>query len=307
MKTNRFFFSLFAFFLICPFAFAQNKTIAERLGLAADAKLLIIHADDLAVAHSEDSASLEALDKGLVTSASIIVPGPWLTEVSDYAKAHPDADLGLHLALTSEWRTFRWGSVASSDKVPTLLDPSGALWPLTEDVVKHAKQEEVEREYRAQIERAAAMGIRPTHLDTHMGSALASPEMIAVYVKVAHEVHLPILAPKIPGDPLKLSALLTDKDVMVDSVTIANPAVPVEKWKDFYLDALKNMKPGLNEIIVHLGRDDAEMQAIMADLPYGSSWRQRDFDVVSSPEFQKALKDNHIILVKWKELHKLMQ
>jgi len=307
MSFRKFAFAFVVLLGACPPNLAQTKTVAERLGYPADAKLLIIHADDLAIAHSEDTASLEALDKGYVTSASIIVPGPWLMEVADYAKAHPDADLGLHLALTSEWKTFRWGSVESKDKVPSLLDPSGALWPLTEDVRQKAKPQEVEREYRAQVQRALAVGIHPTHLDTHMGSALATPEIVAVYVKIAHEFHLPILAPKIPGDPLKLSALLSEKDVMVDSVTIAGPDVLADKWKDFYLDAIRNMKPGLNEIIVHLGHDDAEMQAVMVDHPdYGSAWRQRDFDAVSSPEFKKAMQDNHIVLVKWKNLQKLV-
>src|ERR1700716_3833416 len=110
---------------------AQNKTVAERLGYPADSKLLIVHADDLAVAHSVDTASLDALDKHAVTSASIMVPCAWLTEVASYAKGHPDADLGLHLTLTSEWKVDRWGPVASKDSVTSLLDPSGYLWPLT--------------------------------------------------------------------------------------------------------------------------------------------------------------------------------
>ena len=308
MSFRRIVFLLVILISCVAIASAQTKTVAERLGYPADTKLLIIHADDLAIAHSEDAASFEALDKGTVTSASIIVPGPWLSEVADYAKAHPDADLGLHLALTSEWKTFRWGSVESRDKVPSLLDPAGALWPLTENVAKNAKPQEVEKEYRAQIERALAMGIHPTHLDTHMGSALSTPEILAVYVKIAHEYHLPILAPNIPGDPLKLSALLNEKDVLVDSVTIANASVQAGKWKEFYLDAIKNIKPGLNEIIVHLGHDDAELQAVMVDHPdYGSAWRQRDFDVVSSPEIKKALQDNHIVLVHWSDLKKLVQ
>jgi predicted glycoside hydrolase/deacetylase ChbG (UPF0249 family) len=300
-------FDLFSFAAACGSLPAQTKTVAERLGYPADTKLLILHADDLAIAHSEDTASFAALDKNFVTSASIIVPGPWLTEVAAYAKSHPDADLGLHLALTSEWNTFRWGSVESKDKVSSLLDPAGTLWPLTENVTKNAKPAEVEREYRAQMERALAMGIRPTHLDTHMGSAFATPEILAVYVKVAHDYHLPILAPRIPGDPLKLSALLTDKDVLLDSVVIASPSVPADKWKEFYLDAVKNLKPGLNEIIVHLGHDDAELQAVMVDHPdYGSAWRQRDLDCVSSPEFKKALQENHIVLIKWRDLQKLV-
>src|SRR5690349_8613827 len=104
---------------------AQAKTVAERLGYPRDAKLLILHADDLGFAHSADAASFDALDKGAVSSASIMIPTPWITEVAAYARAHPDADLGLHLTLTSEWQTYRWGSVESKDKVPTLLNPDG--------------------------------------------------------------------------------------------------------------------------------------------------------------------------------------
>src|SRR5260370_25708619 len=113
-------------------ALAQTKTIAERLGYAPDSKLLIIHADDLAAAHSEDVASFDALDKHAATSASIMIPCPCLTDVADYATAHPDADLGLHLTLTSEWKTYRWGPVESKDKVPSLMDLSGYLLPATE-------------------------------------------------------------------------------------------------------------------------------------------------------------------------------
>jgi predicted glycoside hydrolase/deacetylase ChbG (UPF0249 family) len=286
---------------------AQNKTVAERLGYPADSKLLIVHADDLAIAHSEDAASFEALEKNAVTSASIIVPGPWLTEVAVYAKAHPDADLGLHLALTSEWRTYRWGSVESKDKVPSLFDPSGYLWPETLPALQNTKPAEAEREIRAQVEHAISMGIHPTHLDSHMGVLFSSPELFAVYVKVAHEYKLPFLAVRIPNAPAAFFSLLSDKDVIVDSVVIANPTVHANEWRDFYVNALKNMKPGLTEIIVHLGHDDAELQAVTVDHPdYGSAWRQRDFEVMTSAEFKKALEENHVILVKWKDLKKLV-
>ena len=288
-------------------ASAQNKTVAERLGYPADSKLLIVHADDLAIAHSEDAASFGALEKNAVTSASIIVPGPWLTEVAAYAKAHPDADLGLHLALTSEWRTYRWGSVESKDKVPSLFDPSGYLWPETLPALQNIKAEEVEREIRAQVERAMALGIHPTHLDSHMGVLFSTRELFAVYVKVAHEYKLPFLAVRIPNAPPQLFSVLSEKDVVLDAVVIANPAVHANEWRDFYVNAIKNLKPGLTEIIVHLGHDDAELQAVTVDHPdYGSAWRQRDYDAVTSPEFKKALEESHIILVKWKDLKKLV-
>ncbi len=288
--------------------FAQTKTIAERLGYPADSKLLILHADDLAVAHSEDAASFDALDKHAVTSASIMVPCPWLTEVADYAKAHPDADLGLHLTLTSEWKTYRWGPVESKDKVPSLLDPSGYLWPDTPQSVGALKADEAEREIRAQIERAIAMGIHPTHVDSHMGTLFSRPDLFAVYVKVAHEYKLPFLAFLAPDTPKELSSVLSSKDVLLNSVVIADPSVQAADWKAFYANAIKNLKPGVTEIIVHLGYDDAELQAVMLDhADYGAAWRQRDYDVMTSPEFKKLLEDNHVILIHWSDLKKLLQ
>jgi len=287
---------------------AQTKTVAERLGYPADSKLLIIHADDLAVSHSQDIASFDALDRRAATSASIMVPCPWLTEVADYAKAHPGADLGLHLTLTAEWKTYRWGPVASINTVPSLLDPSGYLWPETEPAVAHIKAEDAEREIRAQIQRAYAMGIHPTHVDSHMGVLFERPDLTAVYVKVAHEYKLPFLATLGPQAPPNIKALFTDKDIMLDSVLIASPDVPAAGWEDFYLNLVKNLKPGLTELIVHLAHDDAEMQAVTVDHPdYGSAWRQRDYNVITSPEFKKALQENHIILVHWSDLKKLIQ
>jgi hypothetical protein len=286
---------------------AQTKSIAERLGYPPNSKLLIIHADDLAVAHSQDAASFAALDQHAVTSASIMVPCPWLTEVADYAKAHPDADLGLHLTLTAEWKTYRWGPVASRNTVPSLLDPSGYLWPEVEPAVRSLKSDEVEREIRAQVERAIAMGIHPTHLDSHMGTLFARPDLFAVYIKIAHEYKLPFLAVRTPDAPQALLSMLTDKDFLLDSLVIADPSVNPANWKTFYTNAIQNLKPGLTEIIVHLGHDDAEMQAVMVDHPdYGAAWRQRDFDAVTSPEFKKSLQDNHIILIHWSDLKRLL-
>jgi predicted glycoside hydrolase/deacetylase ChbG (UPF0249 family) len=286
----------------------QSTTIAERLGYPAESKLLIIHADDLAVAHSVDVASFDALDRGVVSSASIMVPCPWITEVADYAKAHPDADLGLHLTLTSEWKHYRWGSVESRDKVPSLFDPAGTLWSESTQVGANARPQEVEREVRAQIERAMSLGIRPTHLDTHMGSLFATRELFATFARVAHEYQLPFIAVRDPKVASSASQPLRPGDVLLDAVAIATPDVRPEGWKDFYLNTIASLKPGLTELIVHLGRDDAELRAVTTDHDdYGSAWRQRDYDVIVSPGFSKALQDNHVIVVKWKDLQKLVR
>ena len=285
---------------------AQTRTVAERLGYPRDAKLLILHADDLGFTHSANAASFDAFDKGAISSASIMMPTPWVTEVGAYARAHPDADLGLHLTLTSEWDSYRWGSVESKDKVPSLLDTDGTF-PNNDSVVAvRAKQEEIERELRAQIQRAIALGIHPTHLDSHMGSLFTTPAVLTTYVKIAHEYHLPflLLRNNIFGPPMPIGP----NDIPLDALIQAFPDVTPEKWKDFYLNVIANLKPGLTEIIVHLGHDDDELQAVTANhAPWGSAWRQRDYDVVSSPEFKKALKDNNVILIKWRDLQKLVQ
>ncbi len=282
-----------------------TKTLAERLGHPAGTKLLILHADDLGVAHSVDAASFDALEKGAISSASVMMPTPWVTEVAAWMKAHPDADLGLHLTITAEWDSYKWGSVASKGRVPSLLDSAGVFPNEVEPVAKRARPAEVERELRAQVERALASGIRPTHLDSHMGALFATPGLMAVYLRVARSYNLPFLA--LRGDPRSPPhAAFRPNEIPLDTVIMAGPEVPRDQWKQFYLDAVAHLKPGLTEMIVHLGRDDAELQAVTVNHPdYGAAWRQRDYDVVTSEEFRKALADNGVVLVTWREIGKL--
>ena len=302
-------FIVFLVFCLGSTARAQMQHIAEKLGYPPDAKLLIIHADDLAVSHSQDMASFKAIEDRDVTAASVMVPCPWFTEVADFAKAHPDADIGLHLTLTSEWKTYRWGPVAPSDRVASLLDPNGYFYPDNGPVAAHAKPEEAEREIRAQIQRATAMGIHPTHLDIHMGTLAATPQLYSVLIKVAHEYHLPFMAVKLPGEQGKeLMKLISPNDIVLDRLVMFTPGVPAIQWTESYVKVIQSLKPGLNEMIVHLAYDDSEMRAITVGHPdYGAAWRERDFNAVRSPEFKRALKENRIILIGWRQLDRLVR
>src|SRR6266850_5166479 len=169
-----------------------EKNLAERLGYPRDAKLLIVNADDLGMAHSIDSASTQAIETGAIRSASIMVPCPWFPSIAAYARSHPQADLGLHLTLTSEWKTYRWGPVLSKTQVPSLLAPDGYFYQTEAAAVAHIDPREAEAEIRAQIERAQAAGIHPTHLDSHMGVLYRTRPLLEVLLRVAREYRLPV-------------------------------------------------------------------------------------------------------------------
>jgi len=278
-----------------------------RLGYPRDAKLLILNADDLAVSHSEDVASFAALDQKLITSATVMVPCPWFTEVAAYAKAHPDADLGLHLTLTSEWHSYRWGPIASRALVPSLVGPDGYFYAGTDEFAKHAKLNEVETEIRAQVERAKSMGLDPSHLDSHMHALYRTPELFEVFLRVAREYKLPIRMARNDQPFQSVLHLMAPGDPVPDEIFSPGENVSPAGWTDYYVNLIKNLQPGVTEIFVHLAHDDAESQAVMVDHPdWGAAWREREFAAVSSPALRKALADNHIILIGWRDIKKVM-
>jgi predicted glycoside hydrolase/deacetylase ChbG (UPF0249 family) len=290
-----------------PFLRAQTLTIAERLGYPKDAKLLIVHADDLGMAYSIDRATFKALRNHDVSSASAMVPCPWFTEVVDFARKNPDADIGLHLTLTSEWMTYRWGPLAPRDKVTSLLDPEGYFYRVVPGTVEKGQAAEVEREIRAQIEFALHLGLHPTHLDPHMGTLYRRRDFYDVFVKVGHEYHLPTFT--LPEVAAKgWLSMLSPKDIKVDGALLIGQDVKPVDWKQTYLRMVDEIKPGLNQMVVHLGYDDTELGAITHGYTvYEATWRQRDFDFVRSADFREAIRRNHIIVVNWRQIDKLLQ
>ena len=303
-KLIRLAFLMFAGACISTHAQTIRKSLAERLGYARDAKLLIVHADDLGMTHSVNAASIKGLESGLVNSASIMVPCPWFPEMAEYAKAHPDADLGLHLTLTSERVFYRWGPVAARDKVSSLVDANGYFylnWTGTPPI----DAKEVELELRAQIERALAMGVRPTHFDSHQYRLFENgQEIFHSALRVAHEYKLPMFMVRdwFADHPYLESSLGPD-DLVVDHTVTIEPGVAPQKWADFYATALKNLQPGVTVFIIHLAFDDEEMRAATRERDtWGAAWRQRDFNFFTSAEFRALLREQDIKLVTWREL-----
>jgi predicted glycoside hydrolase/deacetylase ChbG (UPF0249 family) len=304
MKTC-FIFTVLLFFYLSTFA--QQKNLAEKLGYPKDAKLLIIHADDAGVCHSADSAIMLAYQKGVITSASIMVPCPWFTEIAAFAKSHPEMDWGIHLVLTAEWKNYKWRGV-SPEANPSLLDKNGYFYAANIGVAANANLKEAEKELRAQIEKAKAYGIKLTHIDTHMGSVLASADIMKMYQRLGKEYGLVALVPPAYLKMLapKLISSVDTTGILVDNFIMAYNMTTADRWKDFYNYNLQRLKPGLNELVFHLGFDNDELRAVTTgQTDYGSAWRQQDYDYATSPEFKTQLKQQGIYLVSWGEIQKV--
>ena len=283
---------------------ASAQNLADQLGFPAGTKLIIVHADDLGETHAVNAAAMKALESGIINSASLMVPCPWFPEMADYAKSHPEADLGLHLTLTSERVYYRWGPVASIDKLPSLVDQNGYFhhdWEAHQQI--NAK--EVETELRAQVERALAMGVRPTHLDSHQYRLIMSgKDLFDAFLRVAHDYNLPVFVTRdwFATNPY-LQSSLRPGDIVLDHTVTIEPEVPPQKWAEFYVNALKNLQPGVTEFVIHPGFDDEELRAATRErATWGAAWRQRDYDFFTSQQFRDLLAQQNIKTITWREL-----
>jgi hypothetical protein len=297
---------LLPFFLLSMLNCPAQQTLQEKLGYSKDAKLLILHADDLGVSHSENAASIVAMEKGSVNSASIMVPCPWFPEIAAYARTHPQADLGLHLTLTSEWKYFKWGPVAPNAAVPGLVNSSGFLFESSDSVHRSATPAEVEKELRAQIERAKQFGIDITHFDSHMGTLFGKTVFLKVLIKLGREYKVPVLLSKPVlqfAYKIDTDSLTNDKDVQLNMVYSASPDDYKKGMENYYRDVFNSVQPGVSIILLHAAFDDREMQAVTIDHPdWGAAWRQADFDFFTGKNCKKLLQQNNIRLIAWREI-----
>lgn len=291
----------------------RAQSTAERLGHAATAKLLIVHADDAGMCHSANIATQEAMQGGLVSSASIMVPCPWFPEMADWARQNTSRDLGVHLTLTSEWKFFRWRPVAPPAQVKGLLDPDGFLWRDVRSVAAHATAAEVEIELRAQIARAKQFGVAFTHLDTHMGTLYARPDYFDVYARLALENRVPCMLPRptpeaekelkaYPITPDMIRALAAKGHVLLDRLVTGVPGRTVEERRVSYRNFLQALPPGVTKLIIHLAKDDAEIRAVTGN------WQTRwaDFVFFTSAEARALLAEHQIRLATYRELGALL-
>ncbi len=280
-----------------------EPTLAQLMGYPANARLLIVHADDVGMCVPFNEATEQAMNMGTVTCGSVMTPCPGFEDAVRRFARRPEFDLGVHLTLTSEWRTYRWGPL-TADESPGLVDAEGFFHRRQKAVWANATPQEAEREFRAQIDRAMAHGFKPTHLDNHMGTVTRLP-FLEVYFKVAADYRIPPLVarsiPVYPAPPEGLDMARRYGFPILDSVAPVPYFGPVitQWWRMARI--LKRLPPGVSQMVVHLAPNMRSIRHIVRWHPIGPR-AVKDFQIVTSPRFKRLLERLDIRLIGWREV-----
>lgn len=293
-----------------PFSLLAEPTLAERLGYRPTDKLLIVNGDDVGMCHTANLATIECLERGVMRSATILVPCPWFLEIAEYAKANPEKDFGIHLCQTSEWRVYRWGPVAPRSEVPGLIDPAGYFWHETPQVYAKSNPQEALIESRAQIKKALAAGVDVTHLDSHMGVLQYRPDYLESYLQLAVEFDLPVrmasqeafeqAGQNLWREKFAAKGILFPDDFIFDMKYDGGAA----GVKAFWLERLAKLKPGVTELFIHAGKPTDELKAITG------SWavRSAEFETFTNDADLKALLEKQgVKLIGYRPIRELQR
>jgi predicted glycoside hydrolase/deacetylase ChbG (UPF0249 family) len=290
------------------------STWAEKLGFPKGKKVIMLHADDIGMCEEANIAAIDYLKNDKIQSAAVMMPCEYAANMIKWAKKNPNEDIGLHLTLTSEWKTYRWGPVAPHEDVSGLLDPDKKLWRDVPGVVTHASAAEVEKEIRAQIDKSIAMGYRPDHIDTHMGTLYGHPSYMKVFFTVAQEYGIPanvidVSDPEVLAGFRKLGYPITDEAVKffeayslpkLDYFSSAPEGATYEEKIQNFKNLIQSLKPGLTEIIFHPSIETDKLKTIT------NSWQQRVWEakMFSDPALIKFFKDEGIVFTNWNDIMK---
>jgi chitin disaccharide deacetylase len=311
--------------LCVSISYAQD-TYAEKLGFPKGAKVLILHVDDAGMSWDSNEGAIQAITNGVATSVSVMMPTPWVPGFFHFLKQHPTTDAGLHLTLTSEWSDYRWAPLAGKSAVPGLVDSEGAMWAGVDDVVKHATADEVEKEIRAQLERARLFGFEPTHLDSHMGTLFASPEFLQRYINIGVEQKIAIMFPAGHNTMIRKQSGLGEnilKQFQQTGKVIWDAGLPVlddlhnvsYDWEypttarvsdislrkyatQNYIETIRSLKPGLTMVIMHCSKPTE----VFSHITDSGHIRKGDLLAMTDPEFRKFIQQEGIILTTWREV-----
>jgi predicted glycoside hydrolase/deacetylase ChbG (UPF0249 family) len=285
----------------------RSRSLAQLLGRADGARLLIINADDFGMCHAENVATAEGLDSGAFCSSTIMMPCPWVEEAIEYASHRPQADLGVHITHTSEWERYKWGPVCGADSVPSLVTARGYFHHDVGPFYAHARLDEVERETRAQIDAALAAGIDVTHLDSHMGTVQLRPEHHELYLRLAAEYRLPVrMAGRRMLQAMNMEQIIATADglgvLYPDHFWFGGPPEP-GVTAAYWTEMLRNLMPGVTEIYIHPAVDDAELRGMTAS----AAQREADYRFFASASTRALLDELGIERVGYRAIRELQR
>jgi predicted glycoside hydrolase/deacetylase ChbG (UPF0249 family) len=272
-------------------------TLAQRLGYPADARVVIINADDLGSCHSANVGVFECLHTGTVTSATLMVPAPWAREASSRYRGE---DIGVHLTLNAEYELYRWGPITIS---PSLLGGDGGFPRTIEDAWDHADLDEVRRECRAQIERAILWGFDVSHLDSHMGTLQLRPEFFDIYLDLAVEFGLPL---RMVGPGMERFLGFPARAVAAEAGAVFTDHmrfIPGVGSRQLFEKDLATLRPGVTELHLHPAVDSAELRSLATD-----DWEARvdDYRMICSEDWvRQALDAAGATLIGFRPLREL--
>lgn len=232
-----------------------------------------------------------------------MVPCPGFTETAALVHTHPPLDLGIHITLTCEWQTYKWGPVMDPARVPSLIDDQGHFMNDTELFAEKANSKEVALEISAQIEKAIVSGIKPTHLDSHMMIAYDHMGTFMAYLKASRNYRIPCLLPsEILGNPI-VKRLIKREDIVVNNIIMAYPESIDKGLSTFYRQTLPGLTPGLHMLLIHPAYADEETHRITQGHPHwGAEWRQEDLNFFTSDECRSLLENSNICVTNWAEI-----
>jgi predicted glycoside hydrolase/deacetylase ChbG (UPF0249 family) len=277
-------------------ALAKSQT-NRMLGYPEDARLLIINADDLGMCNSVNEAIFRAFEKGILCSTTIMVPCPWALQALHFLADHPEIHFGIHLTVISEWINYRWGPVTPREKVPSLIDDAGYFYTFKHmpEFLARFKLDQLEVEFRGQIEAVLAAGLKPTHLDWHCLRINGRADIFHLMLGLAREYNLAL---RVAGqswiERLQIQGFPTNDYDFLDSYSVD----PVNKAA-YYAELLHELPIGLSEWAVHPGLDKEELRAIE---PEGNHIRQTDFDFLTSQRTEELVREEGIILLDYRPL-----
>lgn len=288
---------------------AEPPSLPERLGYPREARLLIINGDDAGMCHAANVGTMAALDSGMMTSATVMVPCPWFLEIADYARRHPAKNLGVHLVHTSEWKWYRWRPLAPRELVPGLIDPDGYFWRSVEEVYARSNPEEALVEGRAQIRRALAAGMDLTHLDSHMGALQYDARYMETYLKLAVEFDLPVRMASQSllvrfGQPDLRAGFAARGIVFPDRLVHEELKDEAKDVKGFWMRMVRELKPGVTEFYVHAAQPTEELQAITG------TWKTRGAEyelLAGDAEFRRLIESESVTLIGYRPLRDLQR